>query len=179
MKKLTVVLLSIIFTTLIIGPIQLISADHLEPGLGIFKNEKAINTISTEDSKYQIYLQVVVRNAQGQLISILEDSHGRYIPHEITDSTFDEKLGEREIITIDNIKYEKVQFTDTLDAKKLIDLIENRTSHFIGIWKYQVCEEIDGHGYNCIPIFHLFSSYAYVTAGDVITSQWTILREMN
>ena len=179
MKKFTIALLSVIFVALIACSIQSISADHLKPGQGIFKDANEFNLVPIKDSKYQIYLQVVVRNAQGQLISILEDSHGRYIPHEITDSTFDENLGEIEIITIDNIKYEKVQFTDTLDAKKLIDLIENRTSHFIGIWKYQVCEEIDGHGYRCIPIFHLYSSYAYVTAGDVVTSQWTILKEMN
>ena len=111
MKKLTVVLFSIIFTTLIIGSIQYVSADHLLlDGKGIFKNEDTANKSSTKDSKYQLHVQVVVRNAGGQLISIAEANYGVFIPHEITDHTFNEKLGEREIITIDNIKYEKIQY---------------------------------------------------------------------
>jgi hypothetical protein len=103
-KRFTIALLSTIFVALIACSIQSISADHLEPGLGIFKNEKVINTISTEDSKYQIYVTVEIRNLQGELISITEATRGIHIAHEITDYTFNEKLGEKEIITVDNIK---------------------------------------------------------------------------
>ena len=39
MKKFTIALLGVIFVTLIAGSIQSISADHLEPGQGIFKEE--------------------------------------------------------------------------------------------------------------------------------------------
>ena len=121
--------------TLIIGPIQLVSADHLEPGLGIFKNETDMNTISTEDSKYQIYLTVVIRNAQGELISITEATRGIHIAHEITDHTFNEKLGEKEIIMIDNIKYEKHQFvvSHNFPEKRLRERIESEKAT-IGDW---------------------------------------------
>ena len=34
--------------------IQSITADHLEPGTGIFKNENQVNTILSKDSKYEI-----------------------------------------------------------------------------------------------------------------------------
>ena len=179
MKGFAIQLLGVILVALIACSIQSIYADHLETGIGIFKNENSLNLVSTKDSKYQAHILVEVRNAQGQLISVSEDSRGEYIPHEITDNTFNEKFGKREIITIDNIKYEKVQFTDTLDAKQLMDNNKKRTSHFIGVWKYQVCEEIDGHGYTCIPVFRFYTTYVSVTVEDIVTSQWTILRALN
>ena len=39
MKEFAIILLGIIFVTLIASSVQSISADHLEPGKGIFKNE--------------------------------------------------------------------------------------------------------------------------------------------
>ena len=172
MKKLTVVLISVIFTTLIIGPIQLISADHLEPGLGIFKNEKEINLISTEDSKYQIYLTVVIRNAQDELISITEATRGIHIAHEITDYIFNEKLGEKEIIVIDNIKYEKVQFVVSHD------FLENPNS-FLALWHFPICGEIGGHLDACVRIFQVKTASVYIEDDDDVKNHWTVLREMN
>ena len=172
MKKLTVVLISVIFTTLIIGSIQLISADHLEPGLGIFKNEKEINTISTEDSKYQIYLTVVIRNAQGELISITEATRGIHIAHEITDYVFNENFGKKEIITFDNIKYEKRQFIDQQE-------ISAEFPTWIPIWTIHFCGDISGHPDVCMPVFQARGAAMYVDNGDFIKNQWTILRELN
>ena len=165
-------MLSVIFTTLIIGPIQLISADHLEPGLGIFKNEKEINTISTEDSKYQIYLTVVIRNAQGELISITEATRGIHIAHEITDYTFNEKLGEKEIITIDNIKYEKHQFMVSHDFPE--DIVKLKTK-----WTFPICGEIGGHSDVCVPVFQVNTDAVYIEEDDDVKNYWTVLREMN
>ena len=154
MKKLTVVLFSIIFTTLIIGSIQYVSADHLLlDGKGIFKNEDTANKSSTKDSKYQLHVQVVVRNAGGQLISIAEANYGVFIPHEITDHTFNEKLGEREIITIDIIKYEKIQYADILDTRQLMGDV-SRTSHVAGLWMIQLCGEVDEHGHS-LSLIHI------------------------
>ncbi len=179
MKKLTVVLFSIIFTTLIIGSIQYVSADHLLlDGKGIFKNEDTANKSSTKDSKYQLHVQVVVRNAGGQLISIAEANYGVFIPHEITDHTFNEKLGEREIITIDNIKYEKIQYADILDTRQLMGDV-SRTSHVAGLWMIQLCGEVDEHGHSCLPIFQANTPQVSITQEDVVINQWTILREMN
>ena len=48
MKKLVISLLVVMFLVLIGGSMKLISADHLEPGLGIFKNEREVNNIWTE-----------------------------------------------------------------------------------------------------------------------------------
>ena len=172
MKKLTVVLISVIFTTLIIGSIQLISADHLEPGLGIFKNETDMNTISTEDSKYQIYLTVVIRNAQGELISITEATRGIHIAHEITDSVFNEKLGEKEVIMIDNIKYEKVQFVVSHD------FLEHPSS-FLAMWYFPICGEIGGHSDVCLRIFQVETAWVHIDEDDDVKNYWTVLKELN
>ena len=65
-------LLSVILVTLIAGSVQSISADHLEPGQGIFSGESEVELVTTEDSNYQVYLQAVVRNGDDQLISVVE-----------------------------------------------------------------------------------------------------------
>ena len=120
MKKFTIALLGVIFVTLIAGSIQSISADHLEPGQGIFKEESEVELVTTHGSNYQIYLQTVLRNGDDQLINVSETTEiGMYIPHKITDHVFDTLMGKKEIITIDNIKYEKVQyiFSPTLEQR--------------------------------------------------------------
>ena len=165
-------LLGVIFVLLIAGSIQSISADHLEPGLGIFKNETDMNTISTEDSKYQIYLTVVIRNAQGELIGITEATRGVHIAHEITDSIFNEKLGEKEVIMIDNIKYEKVQFVVSHD------FLEHPSS-FLAQWYFPICGEIGGHSDVCLRIFQVKTASMYIEEDDDVKNYWTVLREMN
>ena len=165
-------LLGVIFVLLIAGSIQLISADHLEPGLGIFKNETDLNTISTEDSKYQIYLTVVIRNAQGELIGITEATRGIHIAHEITDYVFNEKLGEKEVIMIDNIKYEKVQFVVSHDFLE-------QPSSFLSMWHFPICGEIGGHSDVCVRIFQVKTASMYIEEDDDVKNHWTVLREMN
>ena len=120
MKSFSKVILGCVFTILIICSVQPINADHHLPGNSIFKDLTHVNIADQKDSEYQIYLQVEVRNAQGQLISISEDSIGRIIPHELTNHIFNENLGKIEIITVDNIKYEKVQYTDYVQAEELL-----------------------------------------------------------
>ena len=174
MKKFTILLLNVIFVTLIGGSVQSISADHLElGGKGIFKDQNRINYKQTTDSnsKYQIHLQVEIRNAQGQLISIAETSHGNYIPEGISDLLFYEKLGKKEIVTIDNIKYEKVQYVDSPMKEDEVD--------YVSIWALMVCGEIYGHGHKCVSVFQASTAVGLVTQTDVVTNQWTILRDLD
>ena len=179
MKKFTMLLLGVIFVTLIAGSVQSVTADHLEPGQGIYKDENSVNLVSTKDSKYQIYIQVQVRNEQGQLVSISEASRGNYLPHEMTDYVFNEKLGKKEIIIIDNIKYEKVQYINTVDMKQLKHTIDP-TSAFIGSLVVNFCGEIvSGHEFSCISIFQIDTAVGVLSETDVITNKWTILRELN
>jgi len=202
-KKFTIVLLSVIFVTLIAGSVQSITADH-ESGKGIFKNEKEVKIITTENTNYLVYLQTVLRNGDGQLINVTENTKtAAYIPHELTDHVFDTLLGEKEIVTIDNIKYEKVQYTysPTLvqrwtgmypipeqikinikaEGDTLVQM--NKQIKNYALWKIHYCADFTdiGHpdGLQCIPIFQVLVPMMTLEPTDVITQQWTILRELN
>ena len=172
------ILFSIVFVALIACSVQSVTADHLESGDGIFIDENRVNLVSTKDSKYQVHLQVEVRNAQGQLISISETTNVNHIPHEITDNTFDTMLGKKEIITIDNVKYEKIQYTGTLDIEQLLPP-SKKPSHFIGNWVISLCKVFDKHGYTCIAPWQANSSFVSLEEDDVVKNYWAVLRIIN
>jgi len=219
-KKFTIASLSVVFVTLIACSIQSISADHLEPGQGIFKDENDVELREThlvkgvlgsspffylseneiEMSNYQVYLQAVLRNGDGQLINVIETTAtAAYIPHKITDDIFDTLMGKKEIVTIDNIKYEKVQymFSPTLvqrtievypifeeisieyevEEDTLTQMKEKIKDYYR--WKLHYCTTFEGHEYSCIPVFQAFTVVELVTQTDVVIHQWTILRELN
>ena len=178
MKEIVILLLGTIFILLLADSTESVTADHLEPGEGIFKNENQINLVSIKDSKYQAYLQIEVRNAQGQLISITETTHVKHIPHEITDDVFDTMLGKKKIIAIDNIKYEKVQHVGMHDIEQLIQPF-NRPSHYIGNWFIFTCQDIDHHGYGCITPWQANSDVVSLEEDDIVKNHWTILRIIN
>ena len=203
MKVFLIQLLSITFVLLITGSIQSVTADHLEPGQGIFKNEREIEVVPIQDSNYQIYLQTVLRNGDGQMISVAEGMHGFVIPHQVTDHVFDTLMGKKEIVTIDNIKYERVQYTFSptlvqrtveiypifeeipleqftiydMDEDTLAQMNENIKNYYRT--KIHYCATFEGHAYTCIPVFQGFTTVRNVTPTDVVTHQWTILRELN
>ena len=208
MKKFTIALLSVIFVTLIACSVQSISADH-ESGNGIFKDRSEVNlTIHSPDntiqsSDYKIYLQAIIRNGDDQLINVTESTEaGSHIPHKITDYVFDTLMGEKEIVTIDNIKYEKVQYTfsPTLEQRwigmypifeqvpieiKVEGLAKGEIFSVIkdhSIWKIHYCADFSsiGHdGLQCIPIFQVLVPTITMESTDVVTHQWTILRDMS
>ena len=200
MKKFTIALLGVIFVILIAGSIQSISADHLEPGQGIFKEESGVELVTTHGSNYQIYLQTVLRNGDDQLINVSETTEiGMYIPHKITDHVFDTLMGEKEIVTINNIKYEKVQYRYTptlehrfmglypifsenydLEFESTPEAREKMHEHKdFSMWKIHYCATFEGHGFSCIPVFQDLVPTMTLEQDDIITHQWTILRMLN
>ena len=201
MKKFTMLLLSVIFVTLTAGSVQSVAADHSEPGEGIFKDTGDVIVQATWGSNYQISLQTVLRNGDGQLISVSEGTSGNgyIIPHKVTDHVFDTLMGKKEIVTIDNIKYEKVQYTfsPTLEQRteKIYPIFEEIPIEYLVeeealaqmkedirdyySWKIHYCATFEGHGYVCIPLFVAFTVVELVTPTDVVTHQWTILRELD
>ena len=200
MKGFVILLLGVIFVALIADSIQSISADHLEPGQGIFADNGLTNIVDTKGSKYQIYLQAVIRNGDGQLISVAESmANGAYIPHKITDHAFDTLMGEKEIIIIDSIRYEKVQYTYTptleyrfvslypifteitFTFEKTADDVAKMysTNKDYSFWKIHFCAVFKGHGYECVPIFQAMVPTMTLEPHDVVTQHWTILREIN
>ena len=201
MIKFTIPLLGIAFVILLASSIQSISADHTEPGIGIFKDESLVTLIQTQNTNYLVYLQIQVRNGDGQLINVTESTKsGAYIPHELTDHVFDTLMGQKEIIVIDNIKYEKVQyafsptleerwvglypiFSENLNIKYEVDenvrvKMDKKIKDY-SIWKIHYCATFEGHGFSCIPIFQDLVPLMTLEQHDIITHQWTILRILN
>ena len=56
MKKFVIPLLGTIFVLLLVDSTESVTADHLEPGEGIWKDENHLNLVTTKDSKYQVHL---------------------------------------------------------------------------------------------------------------------------
>jgi hypothetical protein len=202
MKKFTIALLGAIFVALIACSIQSVSADH-ETDKGIFKTENEVELADTKNTNYQVYLQAVLRNGDGQLISIIESTaNAGHISHKLTDDIFDTLMGKKEIIIIDNIKYEKVQYTfsPTLEQRwmgmypileqitininvegdALVQMNKKIKDH--NLWKIHYCADFAniGHdGLQCIPIFQVLVPTMTLEPTDVITQHWTILRAIN
>jgi len=199
--KFTIVLLSTIFLALITCFAQSVVADHVEPGDGIYKNYGDVNLVSTnEESKYQVNLQLILRTGDGQLINVTESTaNAAYIPHKITDHVFDTLMGEKEIVTVANTKYEKVQYTYIpalehrfmglypifsenydLEFKSTPEAREKMHEHKdFSMWKIHYCATFEGHGFSCIPVFQDLVPTMTLEEHDVITHQWTILRMLN
>ena len=200
MGKFIIVFLSIISLTLITCSVQSVTADHSEPGTGIYIGWNEVMITPVRDSNYVVSLQIILRNGDDQLINVTESSDSAaYIPHQITDHVFNTLMGEKEIITIDNIKYEKVQYTYTATLEhRFIGLYpifsENYDLEFestpearekmhehkdFSMWKIHYCATFEGHGFSCIPIFQDLVPTMTLEQHDIITHQWTILRALN
>jgi len=199
--KFIVPLLGVVFVILLTGSIQSIYADHTESGIGIFKDDVNVNFVDSQGSKYQIYMHAIIRNGDGQLISVTESTaNGAYIPHKITDHVFDTLMGQKEIVVIDNIKYEKVQYANTpsleyrsvllypifseIDFTLEVSAAQTQYMHSknqeYAHWKIDYCGIFEEpHGHLCIPIFQLLVPNMTLEPNDVVTQYWTILRQMN
>jgi len=199
MKTFVIFFFGVILVVLIAGSVQSATADHLEPGQGIFKDKTKIETVRAQDSNYQVYLQTIHRNGNGQLLGVTEGMHGFVIPHKVTDHVFDTLMGKKEIVVIDKIEYEKVQymFSPTLvqrtillypifeeipieyevEEDTLVQMKEKIKDYYR--WNLHYCATFEGHEYSCIPIFQAFTVVQLVAPTDIITQQWTILRELN
>ena len=163
MKNFSKVMLSIIITALIVGSVQPVLADHITD---IFK------PVPIKNSEYQFHLQVVLRDADNRLISVTESTNGYYIQHDVTDEIFDHDFGKKEIVTVDNIKYEKVQYTEKYSLDLPLKLM-----FFI-----PAVLEVS-HGLETVLvdayIFQAFVPLVYIEEDDVINTQWTIFRKLN
>ena len=163
MKNFSKVMLSIIFTALIVGSVQPVLADDITD---LFK------PVPIKNSEYQFHLQVVLRDVDGRLISVTEATNGYYVPHDVTDEAFDHNFGEKEIVTVDNIMYEKVQFTE----KYSLDLPEKLMFFIPAVIEVSYGLEtviVDSY------IFQAFVPLVYLEEDNVINTQWTIFRKLN
>ncbi len=175
------------FIALIANSVQSVTADDAAALIGV-------DIIPTEDSELQVHLQVVVRNSQGQLVSVTESTSGwttialpgknivgvvmvdnKQVITNLTDNVFNEEV-EKEIVTVDGIKYEKVQWVDTTSSCEeeiCKDIHQN-----IGKWNINFYGDFNKFGFLNIPLFQAMTSNVILEDEDNITNQWTVLREM-
>jgi len=166
-EKFSKIMLICIFTALIVGSIQDVLAEDIT---NMFK------PVPIKNSEYEFHLQAVLRDTDGRLISVIESTNGYYIPHDITDESFDKCFGantcKKSNVVIDDKKYEEVQFTDkfSLEARS--------TLMFFIVAKLGISDSneiilVDA------PIFQAFVPLVYLEEDNVIYTQWTIFREFN
>ena len=152
-----------IFTALIAGSIQDVLAENITDTL---------KPVPIKNSEYQFHLQMVLRDSDGRLISVTESTNGYYIPHDVTDEIFDHNFGKKEIVIVDNIKYEKVQYAE----KYSLDLPLKLMFFIPAIIEVSHGSEIlivDAY------IFQALVPLVYLEEDDVINTQWTIFRKLN
>ncbi len=185
MKRFTICL-SAIFMTLIISSIQSVTADDA--------TLIGVDIIPTEDSEFQVHLQVVVRDSEGQLVSVTESTNGwttialqgktipgivmvddKQVTTNLTDNVFNEEV-EKEIVTVDSIKYEKVQWIDTTSSCE-VETCQD-THQNVGAWNINFYGDFNKFGFLNIPLFQAMTSNVILEDEDNIVNQWTILREM-
>ena len=191
MKGFVILLLGVIFVALITSSLPSSAVDDLGGNNVISEDADKLNIVPTKSPKYKIYLHVIVRDAQGQLVSVSETMNGIYFEHEITDYAFDYDLAlvssfgvksdaiilptsdKKEIIIIDNMKYEKVQYSDSY--------MFNSEKELTSKWALNVCgEHVRKYMDGCARIFGTTTiTVVYLEVDDVITTNWTILREFN
>jgi len=157
-----------IFTALIAGSIQDVLAEDITD---------ILKPVPIKNSEYQFHLQVVVRDSHGQLVSVTESTNGYYVPHDVTDEAFDRNFGKKEIVTVDDIKYEKVQWVDTKSScedESCKDIHQN-----VGKWNTNFFGDFNEFGFLNIPLFQALTSTVILEDDDIVTNQWTVLRAMD
>ena len=152
-----------VFTVLIAGSIQDVLAEDITD---------ILKPVPIKNSEYHFHLQLVYRDADGGLISVAEATNGYYIPHDVTDDTFNTLLGKKEIVVVDNIKYEKVQYYQKSIAGY------DQVFLTVGIPYPEITYGSETVKIN-ESIFGAFIPLAYLEEGDTVNAQWTILREFN
>ena len=161
-------MLGCIFTVLI--------ACSVQPVLAMHETLDILQPVPIRDSEYQFHLQAVLRDTDGRLISVTEATNGYYIPHDITDEGFDKCFGsnicKKEIVDIDNKKYEKIQYRE----KYSLDLPQRLMFFITAILEVSYGPEtviVDA------DIFQAFVPLVYLADDDEINTQWTIFRKLN
>ena len=175
MKGFVILLLGVIFVSLITSSLPSIAVDDSDGNNVVSEDADKLDVVPTKSSEYKIYLHVIVRNAQDQLVSVSETDGATYLTHEITDYVFDKMLGKKEIIIIDNMKYQKVHYMQTKNAQHLA-LEGVRYDEMQSAWSIEYCTKTSEQKEVCGPIFSTTTSHITLGEDDTFTIHWTILR---
>ena len=120
MKKFTVVLLSVIFV-LVTGSIHNISADDSTDSEDTSMGKSDVATLTTsKDGKYLMHVQVIVRNAQGQLTAVTEGTYGAYLEHEVAANILITYLVKKRLLLLMMLNMKKLSLANHLKASIML-----------------------------------------------------------
>ena len=161
------VMLGAIFVTLIVSSFQSLAA----------QNENDVM-----NSEYKIHLQVIVRDANEQLVSVIESTNTKIFPTYLADGTlvegfidymFDRELqNDYQVITIDGTKYEKVVWSTPIQETDPGMIVVTTT-------QLDICGTFEVYGEMCIPSLGASFSWIDLDLSFTTIDKWTVLRVMN
>ena len=167
MKKFAMVMLGAIFITLIASSFQSLDA----------QNENDVM-----NSEYKIHLQIVVRDTNEQLVSVIESTNTKIFPTYLPDGTlvegfidymFDRELqNDYQVITIDGTKYEKVVWSTPIQETDPGMIVVTTT-------QLDICGTFEVYGEMCIPSLGASFSWIDLDLSFTTIDKWTVLRVMN
>ena len=167
MKKFGMVMLGAIFITLIVSSFQSLAA----------QNENDVM-----NSEYKVHLQVIIRDANGQLVSVIESTNTKIFPTYLPDGTlvegfidymFDRELqNDYQVITIDGTKYEKVVWSTPIQETDPGMIVVTTT-------QLDICGTFEVYGEMCIPSLGASFSWIDLDLSFTTKDKWTVLRVMN
>ena len=173
MKNFLKVMLGCVFTVLIACSVQPVLAQDITD---------ILKPVPIKDAEYQFHLQMVLRDSDGRLISVTESTNGYYIPHDRTDRGFATCFGlqfsdicKKEIVDIDNEKYDKIQFTVSREDYENDEQVVLMFS-IVGKVSTTIDNEIIMVD---VPAFQAFVPLVYLDDDTVIANQWTIFKKIN
>ena len=160
-------MLGAIFITLIVSSFQSLAA----------QNENDVM-----NSEYKIHLQVIVRDANEQLVSVIESTNTKIFPTYLPDGTlvegfidyiFNQELQNNyQVITIDSTKYEKVVWTTPIQETDPGMIVTTTT-------QLDICGTFEVYGEMCIPSLGASFSWIDLDLSFTTIDKWTVLRVMN
>ena len=167
MKKFAMMMLGAIFITLIVSSFQSLAA----------QNENDVM-----NSEYKIHLQIVVRDANEQLVSVIESTNTKIFPTYLPDGTlvegfidymFDRELqNDYQVITIDGTKYEKVVWSTPIQETDPGMIVTTTT-------RLDICGTFEVYGEMCMPSLGASFSWIDLDLSFTTIDKWTVLRVMN
>ena len=167
MEKFAMVMLGAIFITLIVSSFQSLAA----------QNENDVM-----NSEYKIHLQIVVRDTNEQLVSVIESTNTKTLPTYLPDGKlvegfidymFNQELQNNyQVITIDNTKYEKIVWITPIQETDP-GMIVTTTSQL------DICTSFKEYGEMCIPLLGANLGWLDLDVSFTTIDKWTVLRVMN
>ena len=121
------------------------------------------NHLENSDVKYDIHLRVTVRTTSGELVAVIEDSHGRYLPGSFTDYIFDQFF-EKETVEVNGQKFQIGKNEEVYQSN----------NDFVGNYWYSA--EMNDYS---ISVFEVYPPHVGVESGDQLHVEWTISKKLS